>query len=71
MPQAAVHVVPYDANWIDEYRADVMHWFCKPSAAVRTHHVHLIPTEARCGTNAWRFVTYSEAIRNWLKNTPS
>jgi GrpB-like predicted nucleotidyltransferase (UPF0157 family) len=108
MPQAAVHVVPYDANWtaqfetekallervlepwrdgpiehigstsvyglcakpiIDimagvtslaasepakaalrehayqysEYRADVMHWFCKPSSAARTHHLHLIP----------------------------
>ena len=25
------------------YRADVMHWFCKPSAAQRTHHLHLIP----------------------------
>jgi GrpB-like predicted nucleotidyltransferase (UPF0157 family) len=26
------------------YRADVMHWFCKPSPAKRTHHLHLIPT---------------------------
>jgi GrpB-like predicted nucleotidyltransferase (UPF0157 family) len=25
------------------YRADVMHWFCKPSAARRTHHLHLVP----------------------------
>lgn len=25
------------------YRADVMHWFCKPSAAYRTHHLHLVP----------------------------
>jgi GrpB-like predicted nucleotidyltransferase (UPF0157 family) len=25
------------------YRADVMHWFCKPSTARRTHHLHLIP----------------------------
>ncbi len=25
------------------YRADVMHWFCKPSLARRTHHVHLVP----------------------------
>jgi GrpB-like predicted nucleotidyltransferase (UPF0157 family) len=25
------------------YRADVMHWFCKPSAAQRTHHLHLVP----------------------------
>lgn len=25
------------------YRPDVMHWFCKPSAAHRTHHLHLVP----------------------------
>jgi GrpB-like predicted nucleotidyltransferase (UPF0157 family) len=25
------------------YRADVMHWFCKPSPAVRTHHLHVVP----------------------------
>ena len=26
------------------YRTDEMHWFCKPSPAHRTHHLHLIPT---------------------------
>jgi GrpB-like predicted nucleotidyltransferase (UPF0157 family) len=26
------------------YRAEVMHWFCKPDPAKRTHHLHLIPT---------------------------
>jgi GrpB-like predicted nucleotidyltransferase (UPF0157 family) len=25
------------------YRIDVMHWFCKPSFATRTHHLHLVP----------------------------
>jgi GrpB-like predicted nucleotidyltransferase (UPF0157 family) len=25
------------------YRADVMHWLCKPSPTVRTHHLHLVP----------------------------
>lgn len=25
------------------YRVEVMHWFCKPSLAHRTHHLHLIP----------------------------
>jgi len=25
------------------YRADVMHWFCKPSPQRRTHHLHLVP----------------------------
>jgi GrpB-like predicted nucleotidyltransferase (UPF0157 family) len=25
------------------YKADVMHWLCKPSDDFRTHHLHLIP----------------------------
>lgn len=25
------------------YKADVMHWFCKPSPKIRTHHLHLVP----------------------------
>lgn len=25
------------------YRADVMHWLCKPSEHVRTHHLYLVP----------------------------
>jgi GrpB-like predicted nucleotidyltransferase (UPF0157 family) len=25
------------------YRAEVMHWLCKPSPAHRTHHLHLVP----------------------------
>ena len=28
------------------YRPDVMHWFCKPSPAHRTHHLHLIPFQS-------------------------
>lgn len=28
------------------YKADVMHWLCKPSDAFRTHHLHLIPFES-------------------------
>jgi GrpB-like predicted nucleotidyltransferase (UPF0157 family) len=29
------------------YRANEMHWFCKPSPAYRTHHLHLVPTCSR------------------------
>jgi len=29
------------------YRVEVMHWFCKPSAAFRTHHLHLVPVGSR------------------------
>jgi GrpB-like predicted nucleotidyltransferase (UPF0157 family) len=25
------------------YRADEMHWFCKPDPSRRTHHLHLVP----------------------------
>jgi GrpB-like predicted nucleotidyltransferase (UPF0157 family) len=25
------------------YKPDVMHWFCKPSPDIRTHHLHLVP----------------------------
>jgi GrpB-like predicted nucleotidyltransferase (UPF0157 family) len=27
----------------DPYKAEVMHWFCKPSPSHRTHHLHLVP----------------------------
>lgn len=29
------------------YKADVMHWFCKPSPAYRTHHLHVVPVNSR------------------------
>ena len=28
------------------YRPDIMHWFCKPSPAKRTHHLHLVPLDS-------------------------
>jgi len=28
------------------YKTEFMHWFCKPSDAFRTHHLHLIPFES-------------------------
>lgn len=31
------------------YRPEVMHWFCKPSPARRTHHLHLVPV----GSQLW------------------
>jgi len=29
------------------YKPDVMHWFCKPSPELRTHHIHLIAFQSR------------------------
>lgn len=28
------------------YRAEEMHWFCKPHPSRRTHHLHLVPTDS-------------------------
>lgn len=28
------------------YKADIMHWFCKPAPEIRTHHLHLVPYES-------------------------
>jgi GrpB-like predicted nucleotidyltransferase (UPF0157 family) len=28
------------------YRADVMHWLCKPGPEIRTHHLHLVPFQS-------------------------
>jgi GrpB-like predicted nucleotidyltransferase (UPF0157 family) len=37
------------------YKADVMHWFCKPSAAHRTHHLHLVPFKSPLWFERLRF----------------
>lgn len=29
------------------YHGEVMHWFCKPHPARRTHHLHLVPVGSR------------------------
>lgn len=46
------------------YRADVMHWFCKPSPARRTHHLHLIPVRSPPWEDRLLF-------RDYLRGTPS
>jgi GrpB-like predicted nucleotidyltransferase (UPF0157 family) len=37
------------------YKPDVMHWFCKPSDEIRTHHLHLVPFESRLWHERLRF----------------
>lgn len=42
------------------YKADVMHWFCKPSDAHRTHHLHLVPY----GSKLWQArLGFRDALR--------
>lgn len=38
-----------------DYRADILHWFCKPSFAMRTHHLHLIPYQSPLWRDRLRF----------------
>ena len=42
----AIDVLISNGYEYSPYKSDVMHWFCKPSDAYRTHHVHLIPHES-------------------------
>ena len=41
--RAAVAVLERHQYCYAAYRTDVMHWLCKPSPALRTHHLHLVP----------------------------
>jgi GrpB-like predicted nucleotidyltransferase (UPF0157 family) len=47
-----------------EYKTEVMHWFCKPSFELRTHHLHLIPFESQL----WRDRL---AFRDALRRSPA
>lgn len=42
------------------YKAEVMHWFCKPSPAYRTHHLHLVAA----GSALWvERIAFRDALR--------
>src|SRR5439155_2611754 len=45
------------------YRSEFEHWFCKPSAALRTHHLHLIAVD----TQQW---IRPLAFRDYLRTHP-
>jgi GrpB-like predicted nucleotidyltransferase (UPF0157 family) len=45
------------------HRADIMHWFCKPSPGFRTHHLHLVPFASTLWTERLTF-------RDYLRNHP-
>lgn len=46
------------------YKPDEMHWFCKPSPEVRTHHLHLVPL----GSRTW---VERLAFRDALRQNPA
>jgi len=43
------------------YHADVMHWLCKPSPAIRTHHLHLVPVDTVLWNEQLAFRDYLRA----------
>lgn len=45
------------------YRPDVMHWLCKPSPQLRTHHLHLVPNGSRLWLDRLAF-------RDYLRQNP-
>lgn len=43
------------------YKPDQMHWFCKPSPQLRTHHLHLVPYNS----SMWQErLAFRDALRN-------
>jgi GrpB-like predicted nucleotidyltransferase (UPF0157 family) len=40
------------------YQPEQKHWFCKPSAAFRTHHLHLVPFASRWWNERLAFRDY-------------
>ena len=43
------------------YRTETMHWLCKPSAEVRTHHLYLVPM----GSQLWKDrITFRDRLRS-------
>lgn len=45
--QPAIQVLERFGYHYAPYKVAAMHWFCKPSPEVRTHHLHLIPFESQ------------------------
>ncbi|WP_448552844.1 GrpB family protein [Thalassotalea montiporae] len=44
--QDAIQVLVDSGYCYYPYKPEVMHWFCKPSPEIRTHHLHLVPYQS-------------------------
>jgi GrpB-like predicted nucleotidyltransferase (UPF0157 family) len=38
----AINILAKNGYCYYPYKSDVMHWFCKPTPEIRTHHLHLV-----------------------------
>lgn len=45
--RTAINVLVENGYQYFPYNEDVIHWLCKPSAAFRTHQLHLIPLNSQ------------------------
>jgi GrpB-like predicted nucleotidyltransferase (UPF0157 family) len=62
--EAAKPVLQKHGYQYADYKTDVMHWFCRPSFEVRTHHLHLVPY----GSSLWH---ERLAFRDLLRANPA
>ncbi|WP_286235678.1 GrpB family protein [Thalassotalea sediminis] len=60
----AIDVLTRNGYCYYPYKKEVMHWFCKPTPAFRTHHLHLVPFESALWHERINF-------RNCLRENPS
>jgi GrpB-like predicted nucleotidyltransferase (UPF0157 family) len=44
--EPAKHALIEAGYQYSDYMTHIMHWFCKPSFAMRTHHLHLVPYQS-------------------------
>ncbi|QFT53769.1 GrpB family protein [Microbulbifer sp. THAF38] len=59
--KGAIQVLSDNGYCYYPYKAEVMHWFCKPTPDHRTHHLHLIPYKSELWIQRIKF-------RNILRN---
>ncbi|ALO44919.1 GrpB family protein [Pseudohongiella spirulinae] len=60
----AIEVLQNNGYCYYPYKADVMHWFCKPTPEYRTHHLHLVPYDSPL----WRErIKFRDILRNNAK----
>lgn len=53
--KGAIEVLQTNGYCYYPYKSDVMHWFCKPSPELRTHHLHLVPYQSPLWKERTRF----------------
>jgi GrpB-like predicted nucleotidyltransferase (UPF0157 family) len=47
--RAIIEILSASGYCYSPYKAEIMHWFCKPSPELRTHHLHVLPV----GSELW------------------